>query len=188
MRKAAVFALMLCLLPCFAFPAHAEDSPSPDTYAVIHLSVPGLHTLTVHSPADVTILVNGQGGTSFDIDRLSEPEIDILVPDGKVVAAVTANGKDVTSTFSDGKLILEPVYEDIALDIVTKQKTAVVTTVVTTTVSSGGVTTASTTAKPIGGSTKTGDIFPLGMLLLILMTCTGIAIYTHPQSAEHPSL
>lgn len=185
MRKAAVFALMLCLLPCFATTAHAEDSASPDTYAVIHLSVPSIHTLTVHCPEDVTILVNGQGGgANYEIDRLSEPEIDILIPDGMVVAAVTANGKDITSAVSDSKLKLEPVYEDIALDIVTKQETAVVTTVttvITTTVSSGVVTTASTTAKPIGGSTKTGDSFPLGILLMILLTCTGVAIYTHPQ-------
>ena len=135
-------------------------------------------------------MVNGQSGTSFEMDRLSVPDIKIKAADGMIIESIFINGEDVTSNFSDGNLLLPPVYEDMIIDIVSKQAEVTVTTstAVTTYSSAASSTTVADTTvnsalnivKPVG-SAKTGDTFPLGALILTLLSCTAAAVCMHSR-------
>lgn len=190
MKKTAVCALCLCLLSCFAVSVHADGAESTDNHPSIHLSVPDKHTLSINTTGGATIMVNGQSGTSFEMDRLSVPDIKIKAADGMIIESIFINGEDVTSNFSDGNLLLPPVYEDMIIDIVSKQAEVTVTTstAVTTYSSAASSTTVADTTvnsalnivKPVG-SAKTGDTFPLGALILTLLSCTAAAVCMHSR-------
>ena len=118
MKKLAAMLLCLSMLSAGALTAYAEEEPNIALgEATIGTVVPDSHniTITVTGSADVT--VNGKEGTEFDVERLSEPVIKIKAKDGEKITKVLLNGEDITDKLVDGKLTLDPIYEDKALDI-----------------------------------------------------------------------
>ncbi len=122
MKRLAVLALCLCLFPYCTMTAFSEETTltaSADG-AVISVSVPNAHTLTVTAPDGVTVSLDGVSGNNFSVERLSEPTIEIKTPDGMEIVKVTLNGEDITDKLVNGEYTLPPVYEDLALEVETK--------------------------------------------------------------------
>ena len=121
MRKIAAFLLCLCLLSAGSMAAFAQNVSQDDEggSAVISVTVPGSHTLTV-SAEHAQVLCGGQWGESFSVERLSGPRLLIRPEDGYKVKKVTLNGEDVTEAVIGGYYTLGPVYEEKDLAVETE--------------------------------------------------------------------
>ena len=119
MKKIAVFLLCLSMLSASAVVAHAEDSEvnTAPGEATIGTEVPDSHKITVTVTGNADVTLDGKSGTEFEVERLSEPVIEIMAKDGEKITKVTLNGEDITDQLVDGKYTLPPVYENEALDI-----------------------------------------------------------------------
>lgn len=84
----------------------------------IAATVPDSHTISV-SADGVEVFCNGQPGSRFTVDRLSEPTLLIRAKSGRRIAQVFINGQDITDQVRGGYYTLPPVYEDIALTVAT---------------------------------------------------------------------
>lgn len=62
----------------------------------------------------------GASGSSFTVERLSEPTLLIRPDSEKTVKQILLNGEDVTSLVKGGYYTLAPVYEDKTLTVVTE--------------------------------------------------------------------
>lgn len=109
---------MLNILPVYAGEA-TETIPSQD--AMISVSVPSFHTLSIETTGNAEVFLNGETGTVFNIERLSEPVLEIKTPDDEELVSVTLNGEDIRNMFVDGKYQLPPVYENLTLEIETEK-------------------------------------------------------------------
>ncbi len=117
MKKTISTIVFLLLMISVTF---ADEMPGTDGQdlkmapeaAIISTEVPETHRITVKFEGDGSFKLNGQEGESFDVERLSEPEIEIIPNAGKKITKVLANGVDITSELVDGKYKLEPVFED----------------------------------------------------------------------------
>ena len=119
MKKIAVFMLCLTMLSASALNVCAEDEPdiTPVGEATIATEVPASHKITVNVTGNADVTLNGKSGTTFTVERLSEPVLVITAKDGEKIKKVTINGVDVTDQLVDGEYKLSPVYEDMTLDV-----------------------------------------------------------------------
>ena len=105
-------ALLLCILLMFVCSVTAfADTVGIDTV------VPDNHTVTVNVTGDATAELDGEAGTTFTVDRLSEPVLRFIPADGKQIVKITLNGEDITDQLDGDTYKLAPVYEDMTLDI-----------------------------------------------------------------------
>ena len=156
MRRLAVLGICLCLFPYCALTAFAEDttSTSPQNDAVISVSVPSAHTLTVTAPEVVTVTLDGVSGNKFSVERLSEPTLAVNIPDGQEIVKIVLNGEDVTDKFANGRYKLPPVYENLALEVETRSVEPTTSTTEPTTSSTTDSTTSSTTTSESSSTTS----------------------------------
>lgn len=156
MRRLAVLGLCLCIFPYCALTAFAEDtttSTAPQNDAVISVSVPSAHTLTVTAPDGVTVTLDGVAGNNFNVERLSEPTLAVNIPDGQEIVKIVLNGEDVTDKFANGQYKLPPVYENLALEVETKAAAEPTTSTTEPTTSTTEPTTSSTTDSTTSSTT-----------------------------------
>ena len=100
-----------------ALTAYAEEPDTAPGEATIGTEVPDSHNITITVTGNADVTVNGKEGTEFDVERLSQPELEIKAREGEKITKVLLNGEDITDKLVDGKLTLDPIYEDKALDI-----------------------------------------------------------------------
>lgn len=156
MKRLAVLGLCLCIFPYCGMTAFAEDTTStaPKNDAVISVSVPSAHTLTVTAPDGVTVTLDGVSGNIFSIDRLSEPTLAVNIPDGQEIVKIVLNGENVTDKFANGRYKLPPVYENLALEVETRSVEPTTSTTEPTTSSTTDSTTSSTTTSESSSTTS----------------------------------
>ena len=112
------------MLSAAAVTASADDEPNTAPgEATIGTVVPDSHRLTVNVTGNADVTVDGKEGTEFEIERLSQPVIEIKAKDGEKLTKVLVNGEDITDKLKDGKLTLDPIYEDMTLDIQVETET-----------------------------------------------------------------
>lgn len=117
MKKTIMTIVFLLLMISAACADEIPDTAGQDLKtapgdAVISTEVPETHRITVKFEGDGSFKLGGQDGNFFDVERLSEPEIEIAPNDGKKITKVLINGVDITSELTDGKYKLEPVFKD----------------------------------------------------------------------------
>ena len=117
MKKIAVFLLCLSMLSASALTAYADEPNTAPGKATIGTVVPGSHKITIKVKGNAQVTVGGKDGSEVEVERLSEPVIEIKPKDGEKITSVTLNGEDITDKLVDGKLKLDPIYEDTDLDI-----------------------------------------------------------------------
>lgn len=117
MKKLAAMLLCLSMLSAGALTAYAEEPNIAPGEATIGTEVPDSHNITITVTGNADVTVNGKEGSEFEVERLSEPVIKIKAKDGEKITKVLLNGEDITDKLVDGKLTLDPIYEDKALDI-----------------------------------------------------------------------
>ncbi len=84
----------------------------------ITASVPGSHTITVDADG-AEVFCDGAAGSSFTVERLSEPKLLIRAESGREITEVLLNGENITKQIRGGYYALEPVYEDQTLTVMT---------------------------------------------------------------------
>lgn len=105
-------ALLLCILLMFVCSVTAfAETVGIDTV------VPDTHTVTVNITGDATAELDGEAGTTFTVERLSEPVLRFIPADGKQIVKITLNGEDITDQLDGDTYKLAPVYEDMTLDV-----------------------------------------------------------------------
>lgn len=105
-------ALLLCILLMFVCSVTAfAQTVGIDTV------VPDSHTVTVNITGDATAELDGEAGTTFTVDRLSEPVLRFIPADGKQIVKITLNGEDITDKLDGDTYKLAPVCEDMTLDV-----------------------------------------------------------------------
>ena len=164
MKRLAAALMCLCLFSYCPIIANAEETSSADG-AVISVTVPESHTLTVEAPDNVEVLVNGNKGAVFNIERLSEPTIEIKAHDDEEIVKVTLNGENISDKLVNGQYKLPPVYENLTLEVETKAQETTPTEPTTqsttdsdtssTTTSESSSTTSSDSSKTDNSSSKT---------------------------------
>ena len=137
--------------------AFAEDTTTlaaTQNDAVISVSVPYAHTLTVTAPDGVTATLDGVSGNNFSVERLSEPTLAVNIPDGQEIVKIMLNGEDVTDKFVNRRYKLPPVYENLALEVETRSVEPTTSTTEPTTSSTTDSTTSSTTTSESSSTTS----------------------------------
>lgn len=120
MKKIAVMLLCLCLIAAFPLTAFAQVTGSDgDNTSVIKTVVPSQHKISF-SVEGVEVILDGESGTEFTVDRLSKPTITFKPKDGKRISKVLLNGEDITDKITDGSYTLESVYQDIVISVTTE--------------------------------------------------------------------
>lgn len=119
MKKLAGLLCALALLCGFCLPVFADDTQS----ATISATVPAAHTLTVQGEG-VQVFCNGQSGTSFAVERLSQPQLLLRAESGKTITQVLLNGQDITAAVQGGRYTPEPVYQELSLVVITRDAAA----------------------------------------------------------------
>ena len=107
------------MLTAGSITAYADTPNTAPGKATIGTEVPGTHHITLKVTGNADVMLNGQEGTEFTVERLSTPTLCITPnPQGLRIVKVTINGEDVTSALNSGRYTLAPVYEDKVLEIV----------------------------------------------------------------------
>lgn len=119
MKKIAVFLLCFSMLTAGSITAYADTPNTAPGEAEISTKVPFEHEFSVIVRGPAVVTVDGQTGTHFTVDRLSEPELTVTpTPSGMRLVKVTINGEDVTDDMRNGTYRFAPVYEDKVIEIV----------------------------------------------------------------------
>ena len=116
MKKLAGLLCALALLCGFCLPVFADNN---DNAVKITTTVPSTHTITVAQADGATVICNGQPGTTFTVERLSQPQLLVRPDSGRVLTRVLVNGADVTGSVQGGYYTLPAVYEDLTLQVET---------------------------------------------------------------------
>lgn len=116
MKKLTVLLCALALLCSFCLPVFADNEKSTVT---ITTTVPSTHTITVKQADGAAVTCNGKSGTTFTVERLSQPQLLVRPDSGRVLTRVLVNGADVTASVQDGSYTLPAVYEDLTLQVET---------------------------------------------------------------------
>ena len=116
MKKLAGLLCALALLCSFCLPVLADNN---DNTVKITTTVPSTHTITVAQAGGAAVFCNGQPGTTFTVERLSQPQLLVRPDSGRVLTRVLVNGADVTAAVQDGSYTLPAVYEDLTLQVET---------------------------------------------------------------------
>lgn len=115
MKKLAGLLCALALMCGLCLPVWADDTQS----ATITATVPTTHTLTVQGEG-AQVFCNGQSGTSFAVERLSQPQLLIRAESGRAISQILLNGQDITAAVQGGRYTLEPVYQELSLAVITR--------------------------------------------------------------------
>lgn len=110
MKKLTALLLCILLMAVCSVTAFAQT-------VGIDTVVPDSHTVTVNITGDATAELDGEAGTTFTVDRLSEPVLRFIPADGKQIVKITLNGEDITDQLDGDTYKLAPVYEDMTLDV-----------------------------------------------------------------------
>ena len=116
MKKLTVLLCALALLCSFCLPVFADND---DKTVKITTTVPSTHTITVKQADGAAVTCNGKSGTTFTVERLSQPQLLVRPDSGRVVTRVLVNGADVTASVQDGSYTLPAVYEDLTITVKT---------------------------------------------------------------------
>ena len=116
MKKLTVLLCALALLCGFCLPVFADNN---DNTVKITTTVPSTHTITVAQADGAAVTCNGQSGTTFTVERLSQPQLLVRPDSGRVLTRVLVNGADVTASVQDGSYTLPAMYEDLTLQVET---------------------------------------------------------------------
>lgn len=191
MKRFAVLLICLCLLPCFLLTAFADDNTSTGG-AVISVTVPDKHIITVTLPENIDCKINGAVGTTdgknvtFEVERLSKPLIELIPRNGYELDKVTLKGEDITNKFSNGKYTLPAVYENLNINVTEKKsvKTESTSSSSKTSQSLPQKTYASYTNNNVSSPT-TGDKTPKGTApILILSALVMIAAFKRRKNCR----
>lgn len=112
-KKLTVLLCALALLCSFCLPVFADST------VTITTTVPSTHTITVKQADGAAVTCNGKSGTTFTVERLSQPQLLVRPDSGRVLTRVLVNGADVTASVQDGSYTLPAVYEDLTLQVET---------------------------------------------------------------------
>ena len=112
-KKLTVLLCALALLCSFCLPVFADST------VTITTTVPSTHTITVAQADGAAVTCNGKSGTTFTVERLSQPQLLVRPDSGRVLTRVLVNGADVTASVQDGSYTLPAVYEDLTLQVET---------------------------------------------------------------------
>ena len=112
-KKLTVLLCALALLCSFCLPVFADST------VTITTTVPSTHTITVKQADGAAVTCNGKSGTTFTVERLSQPQLLVRPDSGRVLTRVLVNGADVTAAVQDGSYTLPAVYEDLTLQVET---------------------------------------------------------------------
>ena len=115
-KKLTVLLCALALLCSFCLPVFADND---DKTVKITTTVPSTHTITVKQADGAAVTCNGKSGTTFTVERLSQPQLLVRPDSGRVLTRVLVNGADVTAAVQDGSYTLPAVYEDLTLQVET---------------------------------------------------------------------
>lgn len=110
MKKLTALLLCILLMSVCSVTAFAQT-------VGIDTVVPDSHTVTVNITGDATAELDGETGTTFTVERLSEPVLRFIPADGKQIVKITLNGEDITDKLDGDTYKLAPVYEDMTLDV-----------------------------------------------------------------------
>lgn len=110
MKKLTALLLCILLMSVCSVTAFAQT-------VGIDTVVPDSHTVTVNVTGDATMELDGKAGTTFTVERLSEPVLRFIPADGKQIVKITLNGEDITDQLDGDIYKLAPVYEDMTLDV-----------------------------------------------------------------------
>ena len=113
MKKLTVLLCALALLCSFCLPVFADNT------VTITTTVPSTHTITVKQADGAAVTCNGKSGTTFTVERLSQPQLLVRPDSGRVLTRVLVNGADVTASMQDGSYTLPAVYEDLTITVKT---------------------------------------------------------------------
>lgn len=113
MKKLTVLLCALALLCSFCLPVFADST------VTITTTVPSTHTITVKQADGAAVTCNGKSGTTFTVERLSQPQLLVRPDSGRVLTRVLVNGVDVTASVQDGSYTLPAVYEDLTITVKT---------------------------------------------------------------------
>jgi len=119
MKKIAALLLCFLLLCTCCVTASAAQMGDAPVSAVISVTVPDTHKITV-SAEHAKVFYEGVSGEVFTVGRLSTPRLLIRAESGWVIKSVVMNGLDVTKELHGGYLTLEPVYEDKWITVTTE--------------------------------------------------------------------
>lgn len=110
MKKLTALLLCILLMSVCSVTAFAQT-------VGIDTVVPDSHTVTVNITGDATAELDGKAGTTFTVERLSEPVLRFIPADGKQIVKITLNGEDITDQLDGDTYKLAPVCEDMTLDV-----------------------------------------------------------------------
>lgn len=99
MKKLTGLLCALALLCGFCLPVFADNN---DNTVKITTTVPSTHTITVTQADGAAVFCNGQPGTAFTVERLSQPQLLVRPDSGRVLTRVLVNGADVTGSVQGG--------------------------------------------------------------------------------------
>ena len=170
MKKLTVLLCALALLCGLCLPVFADSTVKITT------TVPSTHTITVAQADGAAVTCNGQSGTTFTVERLSQPQLLVRPDSGRVLTRVLVNGADVTASVQDGSYTLPAVYEDLTLQVETAAAPQTATPPAQATTSSPQATTPpAQTAAPTFRIPQTGDA-ARPALLLVLALCSAVLL------------
>ena len=108
---------LLCISMLSALPVSAEESHENE--AVISVSVPSFHVVTVEITGNAVVSIGEETGDNFQVERLSEPVLEVTVPKDEILVKAELNGEDILDKLESGKYQLPPVYENLTVEIET---------------------------------------------------------------------
>ena len=106
MKKLTGLLCALALLCGFCLRVFADNN---DNTVKITTTVPSTHTITVAQSDGAAVFCNGQSGTAFTVERLSQPQLLVRPDSGRVLTRVLVNGADVTGSVQGGYYTLPVV-------------------------------------------------------------------------------
>ena len=110
MKKLTGLLCALALLCGFCLPVFADNN---DNTVKITTTVPSTHTITVTQADGAAVFCNGQSGTAFTVERLSQPQLLVRPDSGRVLTRALVNGADVTGSVQGGYYTLPAqIYAD----------------------------------------------------------------------------
>ena len=112
-----VFLLLACCVTVCATGELTEKEPEETVN--VTTSVPDGLALKVMA-ANVQICIDGIAAESFTITRQDTPTLELIPAEDFYIQAVYINGEDVTGRVKDGRLTLDPVFEDLELVVLTQ--------------------------------------------------------------------
>ena len=185
MKKIAATLLCLCLIAALPLTAFAQVTGSDgDNTSVIKTVVPSQHNISF-SVEGVEVILDGESGTEFTVDRLSKPTITFKPKDGKRISKVLLNGEDITDKVKNGTYTLDSVYEDVAFTVTTEGLIEPTTTEPATENPTGSTTGTEPTTNPQSGNpVQTGQTINIALWVVFLTSFATVITLSRRRSKK----